>query len=86
MAKNHPVTLPTLSVWYKVVKKAGWQGLHEVRREYPSADQVGDVLIFNVMGGNFRLITRVNYAAQRIYVKALLKHREYDRKEWMKWA
>jgi len=39
-----------------------------------------------VMGGNYRLITRVSYAAQRIYVKAVLNHREYDRKEWMKWA
>jgi len=39
-----------------------------------------------VPGGNFRLITHVQYGAQRIYVKALLNHREYDRKEWMKWA
>jgi hypothetical protein len=36
--------------------------------------------------GNFRLITRVSYNVQRIYIKALLKHKEYDRKEWMKWA
>ena len=31
-------------------------------------------------------MTRVKYNLQRIYVKALLNHREYDRKEWMKWA
>ena len=86
MAKKHPETLPTLTLWYKVARKVEWRGLHEVRREYPSADQVGDVLIFDVLGGNFRLMTRVNYNGQRIYVKALLNHREYDRKEWMKWA
>jgi len=28
----------------------------------------------------------VSYNLQRIYVKALLNHREYDRKEWMKWV
>ena len=49
-------------------------------------DQVGGVLIFDIMGGNFRLITRPVYDGQRIYVKALLTHGEYDRKEWMKWA
>jgi mRNA interferase HigB len=75
-----------LALWYKVAKKAQWRGLHEVRRQYPSADQVGDVLIFNVLGGSFRLITRPQYDRQTIYVKALLNHREYDRKEWMKWA
>lgn len=49
-------------------------------------DQVGDVLIFDIMGGSYRLIARVNYPARRLYVKALLTHREYDRKEWMKWV
>jgi mRNA interferase HigB len=65
---------------------AQWRGLHEVRRQYPSADQVGDVLIFDVLGNHYRLMTRVAYNLQRIYVKALLSHPEYDRKEWMKWA
>src|SRR5664279_1422961 len=83
LAKKHTETLPMLTLWYKVAKKAKWHGLHEVRREYPSADQVGDVLIFDFLGGNFRLMTRVIYDRQRIYVKALLNHREYDRKEWM---
>ena len=86
LAKKHPETLSTLTLWYKVAKTAKWHGLNEVRRAYPSADQVGDVLIFDVLGGNFRLITRVNYRVQRIFVKALLNHGEYDRKEWMKWA
>ncbi len=86
LSKKHPEALPFLSLWYKVAKRAEWRGLHEVRRDYRSADQVGDVLIFDVLGGNFRLMTRVNYNVQRIYVKALLTHGEYDRKEWMKWA
>jgi mRNA-degrading endonuclease HigB of HigAB toxin-antitoxin module len=38
------------------------------------------------LGGNFRLITRVSYNVQRIYIKALLNHKGDDRKEWMKWA
>jgi mRNA interferase HigB len=86
LSKKHPETLRTLALWYKTVKRAQWKGLNEVRRDYPSADQVGNVLIFNVLGGNYRLIVRVTYTGQRIYVKALMTHREYDRKEWMKWA
>ena len=86
LAKKHPETLPTLHLWYKVAKKAEWHGLHQVRREYPSADQVGDVLIFDVLGNNYRLIATVNYARQQLFVKALLTHPEYDRKGWMKWV
>jgi mRNA-degrading endonuclease HigB of HigAB toxin-antitoxin module len=44
------------------------------------------VLIFNVLGGNYRIITTVTYSRQSMHVKALLTHREYERKEWMKWA
>ena len=86
LAKKNPETLRTLALWNRVARKATWRGLHEVRHDYPSADQVGVVLIFNILGGNFRLMTRVNYNVQRVYVKALLNHRQYDRKEWMKWA
>lgn len=55
-------------------------------RTFSSADQVGNVLIFNVMGGNYRLITTVNYERQTIYVKDLLTHRAYDRGGWKKWV
>jgi mRNA interferase HigB len=65
------------------VKAGNFQPMREV---FPPMDQVGDVLIFDIMGGSYRLIARVNYPARRLYVKALLTHREYDRKEWMKWV
>lgn len=86
LARKHPEAAVVLAAWHKVARKAVWNGLHEVRRDFPSADQVGRVLIFNVLGGNYRLITAPVYSRQRIYLKALLTHREYDRKEWMKWA
>lgn len=63
-----------------------WIDLAEVRRVYPSADQVGAALIFDVLGGNYRLITVPVCRKQRIYIKALLTHREYDRRKWLKWA
>jgi mRNA interferase HigB len=68
------------------VKRAEWRNLNEVRKDYPTADYVGNVLIFNVLGGNYRLIVRVTYSWQRIYVKSIMTHGEYNRKEWMKWA
>lgn len=82
----HPETEASLITWHERARRAAWMGLNDVRKDFPSADQVGNVLIFNVMGGNYRLITRAAYAGQRIYVKALLTHKEYDRKGWMKWV
>jgi mRNA interferase HigB len=86
LAAKHPETLSALTVWHGRARRAAWRGLNSLRRDFPSADQVGDVLIFDIMGGNYRLITRVSCPIQRICVKALLTQRQYERKEWMKWA
>ncbi|SPF53508.1 conserved hypothetical protein [Candidatus Sulfopaludibacter sp. SbA4] len=86
LAAKHPETIDALENIYRVARKSRWNGLHEVRERFPSADQVGGVLIFNVLGGNYRLIMTVTYSRQLMHVKALLTHREYERKEWMKWA
>ena len=72
--------------WYKKARGANWRSLEDVRRSFPDADQVGDVLIFNISGNRYRLIVLQVFAKGKLYVKALLTHKEYDRKEWRKWA
>ena len=72
--------------WYKKARGANWRSLEDVRWSFPDADQVGDVLIFNIRGNRYRLIVLHVFVKGKLYVKALLTHKEYDRKEWMKWA
>jgi len=75
-----------LNIWFHVARRAHWTRLAEVQDDYPSVDQVGKVLVFNIRHNRYRLIATVSFAAQQLYVKALLTHKEYDRKEWRKWA
>ena len=35
---------------------------------------------------DYRLIAVVSWRNRRVYVKALLSHREYERNTWHKWA
>ena len=86
LAKKHPETLATLGLWYKAARKAEWRGLHEVRLDFPSADQIGGLLVFDILGNNYRLIAGANYSRQQLFIKELLTHGEYDRKGWMKWV
>jgi mRNA interferase HigB len=48
---------------------------------FPQADQVGDCVVFNV-GNSHRLIGRIRYRTQRVYVLRVLTHAEYDRQKW----
>jgi mRNA interferase HigB len=35
-----------------------------------------------IKGNDYRLITSIVYATQRIYIKYVLTHSEYDRDKW----
>ena len=83
--KSSDVALGSIA-WYKTACAARWRSLQDVRRSFPDADQVGAVLIFNIRGNRYRLIVAERFAKNKLYLKALLTHKEYDRKEWMKWA
>jgi mRNA interferase HigB len=86
LAAKLPETTEECLIWFRVARKAEWKEWSDIRRDFPSADQVGSVVIFNIRHNRYRLITRVDYLTKRVFVKALLTHKEYMRKEWMKWA
>ena len=46
---------------------------------------VGRLAIFNVKCNHYRLIVRMEFRSQRIYIKEFLTHAEYDKGAWKKW-
>lgn len=74
----------SLMAWYKTTKKAFWNNLIDVRKVYPSADSVGRYTVFDIRGNKYRLISRINYRSQTLFVIAVLTHEEYDLGKWKK--
>ncbi len=85
-AKLDKDTRKELDAWYRVARAASWRHLADVQGEFPATDQVGRVLVFDIRHNRYRLVTRVDFRRQKLYVKAVLNHKEYDREEWKKWA
>jgi mRNA interferase HigB len=73
-----------IAQWHQIASSASWRNLAEVRKVYPSADSVGSYTAFNIKGNAYRLIVKIEYRLQIIFVKHLLTHAEYDRREWQK--
>jgi mRNA interferase HigB len=71
-----------LASWFKIVKKASWQNLAEMKQVYPSADVVGRYTVFNIAGNKYRLIARIVYRSQTLFIVAILTHEEYDLGKW----
>lgn len=86
---RHPDAAPSLSHWLKTAKTTKWKSLFEIRKTYSSADEVSvasgrPVVIFNISGNNYRLITAVHYNKGCVYVMMFLTHAEYDKQAWKK--
>ena len=71
-----------LESWFGVVRAANWQTPAEMKRVYPHADIVGRRTVFNIAGNKYRLVARVNYQVQVVFVLYILTHAEYDRGAW----
>jgi mRNA interferase HigB len=80
--REHSDAKASLESWYAVVRKADWKTPGELKQVYPNADLVGRRTVFNIAGNKYRLIARVNYQTQRVFVLYLLTHAEYDRGAW----
>lgn len=78
--QQHAEAERPLAGWYKVVQSATWTTFQEVRGTFPSADQVGRLVVFNV--SSYRLIARIWYEKGKLFVRAVLTHQEYDRDKW----
>ncbi len=54
----------------------------EFRQTFPSADSVGDCIVFNVGGNKYRVIVHLDYEVQTMWIRFVLAHAEYDRERW----
>jgi mRNA interferase HigB len=78
-AKKHPDSVSSVARWLTVIAAADCGSLADLRKLYPSADQVGKTLVFNVGGNSYRLLCCVSWGLRRLFFRALLTHAEYDR-------
>ena len=86
LSEDQPEAMEEAIAWYRVARAADWRSLADVRKDCPSADRIGHVLVFNLRHNRYRLIVRSAFQIRTLFVKALPTDKEYDREEWKKWA
>jgi len=69
-----------LKSWFKEVSIADWKNSNEIKTEYPSAGILNDQrMVFNIKGNHYRLVVKVNYDYQMIWIRFIGTHAEYDK-------
>lgn len=81
-AREHSNVESALEHWYRIVKCTNFESFVELRKTFPSADQVGKFTVFNIGGNKVRLIAAIHYNRKIIYIRHVLAHKEYDKGTW----
>lgn len=79
---DHADAKSALTSWYRIVDKATFESFNDVRRVFPSADQVKNFVVFNIGGNKYRLIAFIRYNVKRVFIRHILTHAEYDKNKW----
>lgn len=78
--ERHPEVENQLTAWYNEARKANWKSPNEIKREYPSASIIeGSRMVFNIKGNHYRLIVKINYEFEIIWIRFIGTHKQYDK-------
>ena len=69
-----------LKSWHRETEKAEWKNPNELKLEYPSASILeNERIVFNIKGNKYRLIVKINFEYQVLWIKFIGTHAEYDK-------
>ena len=78
--KKHNDSEDVLKIWYKRVEKAKWKNLSFLKKDFQSVDFIGnDRYVFNIKGNNYRLIAKIDFDYQLVFIRFIGTHSEYDK-------
>ncbi|MDE2009131.1 MAG: type II toxin-antitoxin system HigB family toxin [Candidatus Omnitrophica bacterium] len=80
--EKYPDSEEPLKVWFKIIRLSEYEGFNDLKKTFGSVDKVGDKYVFNIGRNKYRLITAIHFNVGRVYIRAVLTHKEYDKEEW----
>jgi mRNA interferase HigB len=85
-ARKHAEAAPPLSAWLRLVRHGHFHSFVELKRTFGSVDVAPargrNLYVFNIGGNKYRLIAAIHFDTQRLFVRHILAHAEYDLGRW----
>jgi len=80
MLAKYKMAKTQIEAWINDFEKNNYTTPNEIKAKYSTADFVGNnTVIFNIKGNDYRLIVRIRYQFERIYIIWFGTHTEYDK-------
>ncbi|MES2217941.1 MAG: type II toxin-antitoxin system HigB family toxin [Pseudomonadota bacterium] len=79
-----PECASSLDGWYQVICKNNFKNFAELRMFFNTIDRVGNLYVFDIGGNKLRIIASIHFNRQRLYIRNILSHIDYDKGKWKK--
>jgi len=77
---KYPETKDYLQTWYQTVKNAEWEKPSNIKQFYSTVSILKNSrVVFNIKGNDFRLVVKINYEKQWLFIRFLGSHKEYNK-------
>ncbi|OBQ35687.1 MAG: hypothetical protein AN487_14985 [Anabaena sp. CRKS33] len=80
--QEYPDSETALIRWLKIIESVSFQSFEELRSVFPNADLVANLIVFNIGGNKYRLLASIHFNRQKVYIRYILTHSEYDKDRW----
>ena len=78
--QKHPECEQQLKSWYGEAESAIWKSPSDIKKDYPSASVItGNRIVFNIKGNKYRLIVKINYHYNNVWIRFVGTHSQYDK-------
>jgi mRNA interferase HigB len=68
-----------LQTWYEIAARAEWKSPEEIKQVFAHVSILKDSrVVFNIKGNQYRLVAKINYSKQWIFIRFIGTHAEYD--------
>ena len=77
---RHPDSEQYLKTWYGIAMQSQWRSPADVKETFANASILRNSrVVFNIRRNRYRLVVRINYAKQWIFIRFIGTHRQYDK-------
>ena len=78
--EKHPETKEYLQTWYETVRSAQWVTPNDIKQFYATVSILKNSrVVFNIKGNDYRLVAKINYTKQWLFIRFIGTHKEYDK-------
>jgi mRNA interferase HigB len=67
-----------LVAWFRIVEIGRFEDFNALKAAFGSVDYVAPFTIFDIGGNKFRIIAAIHYNRQKLYIRRVYTHAEYD--------